>query len=125
MRDTANPPPALLFPIHLEPCVPVVHPGRQIRPLIGTDQIRLRCTPRDAEEGRPSIPLTPRCLALRGGVRRDMTSELALVREWPGNLVLRWLVGLAVDPAPWAHSTCSQNRTQAGQDKRAVGTTLC
>ena len=29
-----------------------------------------------------------------------MTSERALVRKWPGNLVLQWSVGLAVDPAP-------------------------
>lgn len=107
---SAAPQPSMFYHINLEQYVPVDHPMRKIRPLIDTGRIRQLCEPLYAETGRPSIPPAQLLLALLGGYLLGVTSERALVRELTGNLVLRWFVGLDLDPQPWDHSTFSQNR---------------
>ena len=112
MMGTSNPQPSMLYHINLEQFVTADHPMRKIRPLIDTDRIRTLCEPLYSDEGRPSIPPEQLVLALLGGYLLGVTSERALVRALPGNLVLRWFVGLDLDTTPWDHSTFSQNRTR-------------
>ena len=112
MMSTSNPQPSMFSHINVEQFVTADHPMRKIRPLIDTERIRQLCEPLYSDVGRPSIPPEQLFLALLGGYLLGVTSERALVRELTGNLVLRWFVGLDVDTAPWAHSTCSQNRTR-------------
>ena len=110
MMGPSAPPPSMLYHINLEPFVIADHPMRKIRPWIDTDRIRTLCEPLYADAGRPSIPPEQLFLALLGGYLLGVTSERALGRALHGNVVLRWVVGLDLDTAPWDHSTFSQNR---------------
>ena len=128
MRGIAGPQPARFSHINVEQCVPADHPMRKIRPLIDTARLRQRCAPLYAEVGRPSIPPEPLFLARLGGDLRGVTSARAWVRERTGNLVLRWLVGLDLEQAPWEHATCSQHRqrrvTERGRLERVCDETV-
>ena len=106
----SDPQPAFFYNISLEKFVPQDHPLRRIRPLIDDAVIRKACKPLYAKIGRPSIPPEQLFLALLGGYLLGVTSERALGRALHGNVVLRWVVGLDLDTAPWDHSTFSQNR---------------
>ena len=128
MRGIAGPQPARFSHINVEQCVPADHPMRKIRPLIDTARLRQRCAPLYAEVGRPSIPPEPLFLARLGGDLRGVTSARAWVRERTGNLVLRRLVGLDLEQAPWDHATCSQHRqrrvTERGRLERVCDETV-
>ncbi len=92
--------------------IPVEHPLRPIRGLVGDtlEEMSRSFGQLYASEGRPSIPPEQLLSALLLQVLYGIRSERQLIEQLNYNLLFRWFVGLGPDDPVWDATTFTKNR---------------
>jgi transposase len=123
MRGDDNQQEEMFSYISPEKRVPVAHPLRPIRKMVG--EILKEMSPQFAKlyssVGRPSIAPERLLRSLLLKIFYSVRSERMLIEQLQYNLLFRWFVGMEMDEEVWNHAVFSKNRERLLNEKVAEG----